>query len=1050
MNSVQYPSYHPAVQELRRLREEPMDRENAQNFLNYLERQFPNGSWERHLSPKQEVEAYLNRLDRINYNWAADIRNSIRSTNHQINALRQDVHPSDTEPASIQSVTSQNLENINISRELAYALGESTISNPLTREAIYRYQQRQNISSDRIIGRETYLEMRAGEINNGIRSSIDNINGLSDRIYDIKLILENGTKTGVNVIALRLLLRSFENTHEDNPQFNNLYQEFFNWYNDWEEGYNNSEQGLRDTEIIDTLLSGDELPGDIDETPEQREQRQSLYRRIQSGEYGAEEALRDVGNLATHPFVLLIIGGLFLFGKFGAGSKFTDAFWKRALLLGVGIFNLDSLRDMRDDAISGYNNHISPRHESEGARENIYRNWNNENSELRQHFPDSGFFEAVENKFTEDSALRFIKLEDISGYIEKINEGNISELPGFLQNIEVSGQQLTPEQLRAYLNSLLVAGQGTSYTYIHEINDEPRPLTLASTMTVISGGFALGAAVLGAPFTAGVAALVGTGSIVAKMAGYDISLSDLIAKLQATPEGSRALREFNEILETLPEGSEVKNEVVSILQSETGNKIEGLQGLKQRFPEYSEIIDNIILRSVSIQSTTIEVSFFHSDFWGRLGVRELESDEIQQQMDALETLRSSISGISGNESVGEQINTLIERLETEKIQKINEEASRERINILEAPGRIEGDITTLRGEIESLQARIIIEESNLRSATDSQNQERIRGIIEDLHSTVRDKRLQIQQLESQFPEAQRSRSDILVEDGIRFANNLIATIPSNIESLNITDIRRILSDYDSSRRTLERYVEDSTYAGNEKKQLLESLYGDFNEILESLEVRLEIEEQRIIESHEQILQDIEDRVRDFDFLDSDTLERLQNFFSSQIREENQEMLERGSRDISEIESLYIEKIIQLRENMIQEIQDLDTFNIQTARERVNEIQQLDSLMESMSWQGDITSLSDLQEYIRTQVPFVLIDGVGEVVTEFRDIKDSENNFIIPDDIRGNIDVVLERDETKISELIDVISRPAFNNIRENTIRDGKNIIQLLEELSSIS
>jgi len=173
----QFGRNHPDVERLQELSNAPINETNAEAFMIFLERAFINNSWEQHEEPRRVVEQYLARLNRINDNWAQEIRNAIRNTNVQIWELRADINPSDLERAARQILDS-NIETRNNRNVFLYQTFINQVASL-------------NIWVDGIMGRQTletiwnnmaltqaFLQALGATREDGSVLPIDGINGI--------------------------------------------------------------------------------------------------------------------------------------------------------------------------------------------------------------------------------------------------------------------------------------------------------------------------------------------------------------------------------------------------------------------------------------------------------------------------------------------------------------------------------------------------------------------------------------------------------------------------------------------------------------------------------------------------------------------------------------------------------------------------------------------------------------------------------------------------------------------------------------------------------
>lgn len=455
----QFGRNHPDVERLQELSNAPINESNAEAFMIFLERVFINNSWEQYEEPRRVVEQYLARLDTINDNWAEEIRNAIRNTNTQIGELRADVSPTQTEVPEqwlLNSLTGGNLASININREEAFWVWEEVIWNPLTSERIREYQERQNIWIDGKIGRETYLELRAGQLNDGIVAGIDNINTLRTRIDEIRLILESGTKSWVNIVRLIFLVEGYENQHKENNQFDRLYGEFYVWYNSWKSQYAESEEGQRVIRQAENTAWRDG---------------RSLYAIATDESMPVSERIKAI---ATDPMLLMWWAILFLFWVVGGNTRFTNSFMKRLgiviwwLMFWPAVWDRLGVWEAIDDlnqytwATDRFNSFFD--RTSWPGRERImtvrWQSWN----ELNRLFPDETLLENSLAHFEVVEQLNTLSLNNLNTHISALRNNQEENIPDFLKGIVIDGVRLTNEQVAIILDSLLVTRRQSDVT----------------------------------------------------------------------------------------------------------------------------------------------------------------------------------------------------------------------------------------------------------------------------------------------------------------------------------------------------------------------------------------------------------------------------------------------------------------------------------------------------------------------------------------------------------------------------------------------------------
>ena len=1075
-------TYDLNVLRLRELWTREINQENAQAFIEFLERTYGNNSWEQNPYVRGEVDAFLVRLQGLRYDWVDEIQTSLQSSTVARWELRTDVWWRAHEWAWSETLEEGNrlflegsLSTIGVSVAQAESLAQQIIWNPLTAKDITDWQAWQMIDSDGVIGIQSYLEMRAWEINDWLRSWIESFESLSDRIPDIKQILEFGQKTGIHLIAMRVLLEWFKSMHSENPGFENRYQEFYDWYEEWENTYNESEQAQEDEQRLIDALWAENLPWNTPETPAQREERESIYRLIQSGrpEEAMNRVLRSGVWIASHPLVLIFVAWLFLFWKFGASSRFTNAFWKRALIVAAWVANLDSFRDMRDDAVGLYNRSILPRRNSEWARENLYRNWEQEDSEFQQLFSTRQSLEDVQEKFREDSALRFIRISDIPRYIETINSWNLSNLPEFMQNITLRWQNMTAEQLRVFLSHLHAASQWTSYTYIYQILDEPTwvirtvregvsgtnaeggDIWLSSAATVGGVGLMVVWAVLWWKAIVITWGLLWAWGIISNMLWYDISVDDAYNMIVNSERWRRSMSQLEEALSAFSEWSDVRLRINEALNRQDWTTLESLRNLQASSPEYSEQIQAVILALARIEITSIkEILNISSDQWdedtSETSIRR-DISSIREMIGGLSGFRVSLSDIPWHEEVLQELNQLIIDLEGIIRQQ-------ERQDILTQPQAIQDQIRNIEAQIASHTTNLERERSRLRASIDINEQANLRWRIEDLETTIATLRGQISELESGLPETNRVRSELIASEWIIFITNLIRTLPDDIDNLDISWLESLLVNYEEPRWRIDSDIRESQYTNTETQDRLRELAITFNSSIQAIETRLNLlreteeaarqervrqaEEARraqnraALEVYEGELQEISDWLSDFDFFADDSLERLQQIFSDEAFERNTQMISDWWRiKLQDIEEMYIERIISIRDTSLESIRRLPNYTPQSARWFIDRVQKLDEIMSEMSWAWEITSHEVLQTYIRDEKSYTHIQWARQVIEAIRDTRVVQDDgtpgeYALDETVRSAITSLLRNNSTTISTLLDMLSREVFETIPE--------------------
>lgn len=203
----------------------PLTQESADAFMQYLN---------SHVSIKDDprtselIETFERQLQQIQASWAQEKLRAINEVRLARTELAGSVQVEVTQSHPL--VSSESLQAIGISITEALRVAELAVGTPVTAERIKNYQSDQGISIDQInvrIGKETYCEMRAGELRNDLKNNFDDINWLKDNMESAILVLQNGNRAGKNMVELAVLLEDYKSHHEEKPEFERMYGDFY-------------------------------------------------------------------------------------------------------------------------------------------------------------------------------------------------------------------------------------------------------------------------------------------------------------------------------------------------------------------------------------------------------------------------------------------------------------------------------------------------------------------------------------------------------------------------------------------------------------------------------------------------------------------------------------------------------------------------------------------------------------------------------------------------------------------------------------------------------
>lgn len=345
--TITFWKFHTEVEELQRLSDAPVTEQNAENFLVFLDKAFPNKSWERHDEPRNIVEGYIKKLDEIQDAWSTEITSAITRSSEARWALASTIVTTTLQPAetSIQWEQPRKLSNIGVSIEDAHALAAETIDGFPNTENIKSYQTDHNIDSDGIVGIETYGEMYAWELEKEIRRERNRTGHLSSETQEkVITLLGYANIAWTHTLSLLLYIWNLRLGLEEHDWFDEDYKDFFDTISVVIWSYEESSEWQATIRDMDSELQRPSWDG------------RSMYRRIKDGMDNGN-FWEEITSLIQEkwPMALFLLAGAFVFGMIPwvNNTVATNTWWKRLLVWGVALFNKESITDMAGDLVAG-------------------------------------------------------------------------------------------------------------------------------------------------------------------------------------------------------------------------------------------------------------------------------------------------------------------------------------------------------------------------------------------------------------------------------------------------------------------------------------------------------------------------------------------------------------------------------------------------------------------------------------------------------------------------------------------------------------------------
>jgi hypothetical protein len=342
-------------------------------------------------------------------------------------------------------ITGANLSQISISPVDAINLASKYI-NPLTHEGVKAWQADHEIDNDGRIGKETYIEVLAGDITWNVVDALSNKDISQTLENKVILTLEHGNLTWKNLQRLQIILKNFQNAHENSIEVTNKFQKIFNALNHSWQRFAESEEGQA---AIERAWETKWRDG------------RSLYAIATDEEMSVSDR---VWAIVSDPMLLIWGGIMFLFGVFWSNTRFTDSFMKRIwvvlgwLFFGPAIWNKlgvwEALEDLDNNLgiTDGFNSLFDGT--SWDVRERITQVRNQEWNDLNRLFPQEELLNSTLAHFENIDALRGLSLDNLEEYISNLNSGNTDNVPRFLKEITVDWVRLSNEQTAIILASL--------------------------------------------------------------------------------------------------------------------------------------------------------------------------------------------------------------------------------------------------------------------------------------------------------------------------------------------------------------------------------------------------------------------------------------------------------------------------------------------------------------------------------------------------------------------------------------------------------------------
>lgn len=876
---------------------------------------------------------------------------------------------------------------------------------------VKEYQAAHNIGVDGIIGRDTYLEMTAGTLFTQAQKNIETA-GISEKtLWAIKSTLETANKKGANIILIRFLLKDFEANHSNDANFNTRYKEFFDWYNNWEAWYNTSAEWQSDQASLEETLWASTLPGWQAETPEQKEKRESLYRRVMSGEYGVEDLAKDMGDFATNPLVIIFIWWLFLFGKIGAGTKATDSWWKRVLIVGTMAYHKDSVKDIISD-LTGTAKEWWNKEDDETPQEALKRNINDPESSLSKAFDgDTTLQTASIEEFQTEEVLKNIKLVDIPGYITAINEKK--DIPTFLSHIEVDGKILTLEQVRIILEGIYETSKDLNLTYIHEVLSAESDADINAVSMVVWGIWTLVLGYFSFPVLASVAAVVWVLWTTGNMGTVVHDFGPWIQSFLSSEKWKDIISSLESALSKIQDPNLKTQLGTASKETDLGKKLQMIQDLKSQFPKEAQEIQNVIDSLIQIEVAAIESIINES-------LQAMTPEQLKTTQTEATKLLTTIKSYDTWNKVLPTLHTLIQKIENqiplatqEEMEKLlstqeHNKAQIERLQ-LEIEARQKKKITAPTTEVAIIDKEIKIKTEELQSF-ESQNAE-ISLKIPALEVEIAN-----QEVQARISQVQAQKE--FLEGLITKAQNtegLFTVLSVNQETF--TAMKKILDESKSS-------AEKSTSI--EKETLLALIAEVEAKIIVIVDVA-----KAEITKYSESLKTQQSTVKDFDFLSATALSDLQRKFSEESRQGNAFFIELAKKHNitsplnieTDILSLYNTFLIGKRAGLIKEFIEGSNSDITWLKEKNQKIWKLTTLATTLNWPYD--SVYDFEAEKAKKQEEIL----DTPFTAYQPIVEKLKWYTIPSSIeatkRTQLEAALADKNLSVKFLLEILRNPDF-------------------------
>lgn len=686
---------------------------------------------------------------------------------------------------------------VSIPEEVRTTLAEEVLGKPLTKEKIKTYQEGHNLTVNGEISLETYGEIYAKILEVALIWDMRESDKISpEHQRDVLSLLEYANMSGLNTVSLLTYLWVIKISEKDEADFEEVYGDFFKQIEEHVQGF--EENGGWDAAIAAASASW--------------KNRRSFYEIATDKDTSPTDKIKEI---MSDPMLLIGGGIMFLFWVFGAKTKYTDSFLKRAwILLGAMFFwpaviNRLGIDDALEDlwAEDKINNFIAGTDPDSAPSVRVREAREVEWSPLNKLFPNSDFFEKVQEYFSTNETINALSISSFPEYISALKSWE--DIPSFLQNISVDGHILTNEQVAAYLQSM--------YEGRREWDNTFADLNTIEKTGVVTGVVTWGLAVTGIILGWAPLAVVTLGSLAAWSIAVYYNSKEVQEAIRNNPWFDGLKEREAEIINQIT-NEDLKNQLQDITRNESSieEKISSFKALAEENSEFS-------LQILALKDLLISVQIRWSDI-------------VLEQLSWKKDLSGTVSEIESEiQFIGENVSNEEEREElirilNERIAAINEEWEiRERTAVREEVTKIESTIGWFQWKILLLkeeQERLIIEKSSANARRMSEIDVRLGQIPWEI-TVLEQKILALQpgllEAKKAVANLEVEQSGIVIDSHLNYVTTILPWAISeqwivSALSINIDDISRIKSDVEKIAEVIE-----TADASEAKTQLWEKI-----------------------------------------------------------------------------------------------------------------------------------------------------------------------------------------------------------------------------------